>query len=392
MKHLHLMRYYLVYLFIGIAMGLSIPLLSVYLQDELSFSGTQVGTILAATALFQIIALPIWGLVTDKIKSAKKSLVISVFLSAIFVTFQAFTNDYNIYLMVVILFIIARSPIFALYDDILLTVAHKYNTSYGQIRSLCSFGFAIATFIGYFFAGIFGFNSIFILAGILFALSFLILLTSEDIEYKSDNKIHIKTDVPMLLKNKSFIVISFVMVFLLGIVNTNISFVSSYMSVLNATESQISLAIFISAIIELPLLWTVKHIYKHLNLSYIVIILCIINILKYSMMFIFSNILVIFIFAPIHGITYALSYPIAIEYIKVKVPKKVLATSFALHGAAVALGQTIFTYAAGYLFDITADVRVYFILFGILSIVPLLFIKNIKNNDYNSFKDYKLEE
>ncbi len=380
-KALNITRYFMAYLFIGLAIGSYFPILTAYLKSDLKNTPIQISTLMAIITIVPIFTLPIWGIITDTIKSPKRSLIVALIFSAILIFLLAFIRTYLLFFLVITIFMIFRAPIFALFDEILINVSKNEKVNYGTIRSGGSLGFAISAFIGSYFAQRYGHSSvIFILSGIYFLIVILFIFTCEDVHYKDKEKINIKNDMPILFKNKYFLIICLLIGITYGVNDTNLPYISTYLQQIANSDRYTSLAIFLSVFIEFPMLYLTKYIYRIVSIKQIFLFINIINVIRYSLFFLFPTTATILLLAAFHGLTYSLSYPIVIQYTSENVRKKVLATSYALLSAIVAIITASITYITGFILNSSIHFQNIFIFFIFMHTINVILILVLLKN------------
>jgi len=123
---------------------------TVYLQG-LSFTAFQIGAMSAAFTTINIVAPPMWGVVSDRLRSVKKVFALCFFSSAVFWLIMPFSVRWFsplIVLLILPLYRIVGAPTMALHDGwIVRHVNHDRRVGFGHIRMWGSLGFAIVAFI-----------------------------------------------------------------------------------------------------------------------------------------------------------------------------------------------------------------------------------------------------
>lgn len=391
-KTISIIKYFTAYLFIGLAIGSYYPILSSYLEEDLFLSGKQTGLILAITPIISIIVLPIWGMLTDVIKSPKKTLFTALLFSSIVVFSLSVVNTYISFLILISIFMIFRAPIFTLYDEILIGVCKEKEINYGFLRMAGSLGFSVALFFGMFYSKIYGNHVQFIISSLFFLIVSLLILLIEDVKYKEKEKINLKRDLPVLFKNKYYIIITILFSITFGALDSNLVYIGNYIEKFSYTDKYVPWAIFLSASIEIPILFSTKYLYKKLSLKQIILFINVINIFRYLMMFLFPTYISVLILAPIHGITFGLGYPILVRFISDKIKKKVLASAYAFNGAIYALFTSIISYLTGFIIDLFPfRIHYIFILYIFLYCLNTFFIiVFLRKYDYHVNEEMKL--
>jgi MFS family permease len=385
-KRIKMFKYFLAYLFIGLAVGSYLPILASYLKNDLSFDGSKVGTITAVTILVSIVTLPIWGLITDKIKSPKKTLLMSLVLSSILIAMVSMVSSFIGFLIFISIFMVFRAPVFGLYDEILIEVCKNNQINYGTMRIGGSLGYASSLLIGTVFTRIYGNHVLFLLSALFFLIVATFILLTEDVGYQHKETIHIKVDIPILLRNQTFMAIIAVYAITFGLLDANMTYMSTYLREFSGGDDYISIAVFLSSIIELPILYSTRFIYKRFNIKQLFLFVNMINILRYVLMFLFPTTMVVLILAPLHGITFGLGYPIIIQFIKDHVKGHVLATAYTIFNALLALMTAVFNLISGILLDVLNDkIHYLFILYFSVYALNIVFICIVlKNQQYKA--------
>src|SRR5690625_3604387 len=120
--------------------------LPLYLKFK-GLSGTEIGWVLAIGPFASIISQPFWGYLSDKYKTVKTMLIISVvgMLIASVVFFQM--NHLLAILMIGAIFYFFSSPVGALSDSLAQRRANNLGVSFGSIRTWGSIGFAFSSLV-----------------------------------------------------------------------------------------------------------------------------------------------------------------------------------------------------------------------------------------------------
>ena len=113
--------------------------------DERGFSNTHIGLILTVTSLVAIVAQPLWGFVSDKIRSLKRTFIFCLITCMVLVPVLAMTQQTSLIFILMIVIMVFMSPFMAFMDTWtvqgLKTIPGDH--SYGSIRLWGSVGFMI---------------------------------------------------------------------------------------------------------------------------------------------------------------------------------------------------------------------------------------------------------
>jgi MFS transporter, PPP family, 3-phenylpropionic acid transporter len=385
MKHHKMAKYFLAYVFIGLAVGSYLPILSTYLKNDLNFKGSQVGAITAVTILVSIFTLPIWGYLTDKIQSPKKTLLISLVVSSILIAFASVIDTFGGFIILISVFMMFRAPVFSLYDEILVGICKQNKVNFGTMRIGGSLGYASSLIVGSFFTRYYGNHVLFLLSALFFFIVATVILISEDVDYKAKEPIHLKVDLPILFKNKTFWIVVLIHSITIGVLDSNMTYMSTYLNEFSQSDQYLSIAVFLSAIIELPVLYSTKFIYRKISFKPLFIFLTVLNLLRYLLLFLFPTKETVLILAPLHGVTFGLGYPIMIQFIKDHVRDKVLATALTLFNALLALFTAVFNFFSGMLIDVLTNMHYLFIFYMTIYLVNgFIIMFGLKNHHYKA--------
>ncbi|MBD3243025.1 MAG: MFS transporter, partial [Chitinivibrionales bacterium] len=95
-------------------MGSVLPILSLYLRNNLGFSGTQTGTVLAMSALAASTAPFVGALVADKLLSAERLLAVCHLLAAVLMLLLSRLSSFWLVLLLYLCYMVAIRPTIAL--------------------------------------------------------------------------------------------------------------------------------------------------------------------------------------------------------------------------------------------------------------------------------------
>lgn len=122
--------------------------LTVFLQS-IGFTASQVGIVNAANSAVGIVSGPVWGMLSDKIRSVKKTMVACIFSTLVLQLFIPASTSISVagiplimlYMPVVVFF---SNPSMLLLDSWAIQSSHKHRFTYSSVRSMGSLSWAIA--------------------------------------------------------------------------------------------------------------------------------------------------------------------------------------------------------------------------------------------------------
>ena len=141
------LRFQLVYFALYGTMACYYPFLPLYLEER-NLTYSQMGVVFALNSLVGIIAQPIWGYVTDKHLTKRKTLLISSIFCAILALNFHIARSYAYILTSVFLLVIFQSVTSPMCDACSYETIDSTNAfSFGQVRFLGSVGFAVISLL-----------------------------------------------------------------------------------------------------------------------------------------------------------------------------------------------------------------------------------------------------
>lgn len=237
------------------------PFMAIYYQNR-GLNYSQIGILFAINSLIVVIAQPLWGIISDKYLSKKKSLALVLGFSSVIIMGFVFAKSFLIILITVILFTIFQSPTLSINDALCYEVVESYSTiQYGKMRIMGSVGYAVialalapAIKISSIDASFFSFT--------LFAVLGILVLRGINVNKRSVMSVLDLKDIVSIIKNKKFILLGVSAL----IVSSSMSSNSNYLAILiqktGGDVSNIGLLWFIVAMSELPAFFMGNRIIK----------------------------------------------------------------------------------------------------------------------------------
>ena len=179
---------------------------SVYFQS-LGFSASETGKITALNLIIGVITIPVWGLLSDKIRSAKKILIINLIGTSLFYCLiPAVANSFNgilIILMIVAISSVFRSPISTLVDNIVIKSCNKWGINYGFLMAIGCLGAAMTSIMLGITIPSIGAEKTFIFVPLIILLMLgVVIFTKEERNNNNETK---KVDIRITFKNYYFV-------------------------------------------------------------------------------------------------------------------------------------------------------------------------------------------
>lgn len=123
-------------------LSMFIPFLPLYFSDR-GLSETQIGTIIGIGGFITLIAQPLWGMISDRLRTIRKVLLLLVICCTITGYSLYSTDSYPLILLFVMLTYFFLMPIDPLTESLNFRVAESEGISYGSLRTYGALGYAV---------------------------------------------------------------------------------------------------------------------------------------------------------------------------------------------------------------------------------------------------------
>lgn len=311
----------LIYLMTYGTMACYYPFLNIYFKEK-GLSYTEIGIGFALNSIISVIAQPIWGYITDKYLTKKKTIVITLVASSIVALGFVFASKYYMIVALIMLFMWFQSAVSPVSDAYCYDFMEiDKNLQYGQVRLMGSAGYAVTSLL----LGIaIQKTSIDITVYTYLIISFIVILILRTIKFEGKHggkKIDI-SDINYLLKNKKYIIFIVSVVFISIALGANGSYIAVLIDKTGGDVSKLGLLWFIVAMSELPVLFFGSKLLKKYGELNLYIISMIIYIIRYLLDSYCSSYTVVIGIQILQGITFTLYLVAAMQYInKISEPK-----------------------------------------------------------------------
>ncbi len=328
---------------------------NIYLED-LGFKGAQIGTlnaILQATIFFVV---TFWGMIADK-KGIRPALRIVAFATAISVFFLKDINSFSWLILYIPLLTVFYHPIGPLTDAMATEYSQEFKQhSFGGFRLWGSLGWAIASIIGGVLFMHIPLNFIFPLSSAMFLLSLIFLSTRKKRKTFRPNFQGVNTNE--LIKNKSLLLFSVLMIFY-GVVYSPInSYLNLYFTELNAGNNIVGYAYAIMAASEIPLFLLGTKLLKRFGANRLILYAICVMLIRLLIYGFFPKPIIGLITGGLQGITLSFFLVGAVDYLQQLLPERHATAQSLIWGLYVGLGQTAGNLFIGGLIDNTGMVGV----------------------------------
>ncbi|HYF82082.1 MAG TPA: MFS transporter [Clostridia bacterium] len=372
------LRFELLYFALYGTMACYYPFLPLYLESR-NLTYTQIGIVFALNSLVGIIAQPIWGFITDKRLTKKKTLFISSVFSAILIFNFLAAHSFIYIIASIVMLIIFQSITSPMCDAYSYEVIEQTGAfSYGQVRLVGSIGFALISVGLGKVIQLTDLRVSFILYSILFAITAYLVFG-----IKTEGKANIKRpsirDVLDTIKQFKFMVF----VFSVLLVNIALGANSSYISVLvkktGGSVAILGFVWFVVAISEIPAFFFGSHLQKRFGELNIYLWAVGLYVLRFFLCSIEQSYLSVIAIQLLQGVTFPLYLMGAMQYLYKIIPEQIKASGITiLSSLGFGLGSFIGNLGGGMLLESHGVYSLYRVLsvFCLLSFLVGIYLKS----------------
>nr|WP_179122174.1 MFS transporter [Caloramator quimbayensis] len=356
------------------------PFLTMYFQMR-GIPYYKIGILYAVNSLISIIALPIWGVISDKYSGKRKVIFITMILCSILILLFLFTKSFEAILFSLIIFMTFQSPILSITDAYCYEIIEKNKgLQFGKIRLMGSLGYAIAALLLGILIKKLGIEFSFISYSILMLCTILILKT---IKFKGKRtRIPIDFyDISKLIRDKKFVLIVISAMFASISMGANGNYISILIQKTGGDVSKLGIVWFVIAMSELPFLFLGNKIMKKtgvLNLYIIGILFFVIRFFLSSQCTSYNAVILV---QFMQSITFPLYLLTTIEYININSTSNLKTSALtAFTALAGGLGGLLGNIGGGFILQIK-DIFFLYKVLGISCIISLIVALILKKYD-----------
>ncbi|GGH84430.1 PPP family 3-phenylpropionic acid transporter [Pullulanibacillus pueri] len=300
-----------------------VSFLPIYLKYK-GLDGEQIGLLLAVGPFAALISQPIWGYLSDKYHSVKRSLLICLIGLLISSCLFFNMNTFVTLILFAVAFYFFTSPISGLGDSLSQRKSAELNISFGSIRMWGSIGFATSSLLIGQLLGKIGVQ--YMLFPYLFygSLAFIVCFFLPDVKGEGTS-IRIR-DIWRLLKNIPFLTFLLLVVFVTITHRANDSFISLYLTELGGGEGLIGWAWFVgvaseATVFALGTLW-----FRRFHELFFISAAALLYSIRWFIYSLVGSPLIIVGLQVMHGICFGIFYLASFSYVTKLIPKDLQST------------------------------------------------------------------
>lgn len=347
-------------------------LASVYMNEVVGLSLSNIGLMMSVLPLISVFFQPIWGGVAD-VTGKRRGVLQGLMLAAALVTFAItmFTKSYivvGLYFMYQV-FLCGQGP---LTDSIAIQIAEDTpKASFGFIRIWGSIGYAVGAIIVALVANQMGLKWSFYTASLAFFIGFILTRGIKETRIITA-KSHFKADLKTLLKEKKYLFILVYSFLLVGGVFSSDQYLGLFIRSVDIDVSMIGVLTFISVCFEVPFMFYSKRLIEKLNPYKLLLLMNIIAVARMFILSISSSIPFFLLAGILRGIIVGIFIPLFIELICEITPKAVVTSAVAIYTAVSSgIANFIFTLTGGILAE-QLGYQTLYLSYGVMMLIPLV--------------------
>jgi PPP family 3-phenylpropionic acid transporter len=225
-------------------LSMFITFLPVYLAEQ-GLQPAQIGFIIGTGGFITIITQPLWGMISDKMRTIRKILILLVLISSVIGYFLYSSSSFFLLILFAMLLYFFLMPIDPLLESLNFSISEKFSVSYGSVRTYGALGYAVTSLLTGYVMSYFGAHSLSLLFVGIGLISLLISWKMSDVPV---------TGKPVTLSSlKHFISNKETLMFLLLVfvcsvpARMNDTFLGIYIRELGGTPELIGQAFFLAA-------------------------------------------------------------------------------------------------------------------------------------------------
>ncbi|TCP26652.1 PPP family 3-phenylpropionic acid transporter [Scopulibacillus darangshiensis] len=358
----HLSIYYF-FVFCGI--GGVFPLLSVYFDQELHLSGTEIGTIMSIGPVITLLLQPIWGLICDYTRKPKTVLTATLILTGLVGMLYLLANDYLWLLFIAGFLAVFQSAIIPISDSISVSYTQKIRADYGSIRLWGALGFAFSAFFMGKISEWTGLKVIFICLA--FSLLTGALLVRKMPDSGGEFQVDLRSGLRDLMKIPKFVLFIFATFLIFGPVQGNNVYFGLLIGQLGGSIVGIGAAFLVAAGTEAPFMRLCGPWIRKRGFLLVTLLAALVSCLRWFFYFLEPDVMLVYVSTIAQGFSVGLFIPAALSYVKHISPDEVTATAVSLYSAAgTGLGNWFCVFFGGLLLD-AFNISAVYLFYGVMT-------------------------
>ncbi|WP_063845944.1 MFS transporter [Paenibacillus sp. FJAT-27812] len=259
---------------------------AIYLQS-IGMSTMEIGTLMAGGPVVSIIANPLWGYLSDRLRNVKRSLIIMLIGSMLIMQLVFLFESYTIIYTSMLFFFFFQMPLFSQTNSLILNSIEGTGLNFGAFRLFGSLGWALMAVAAGPVIGQIGIERLWIIYTVMMLISLAFAFTLPKGEVKGAAPAG-KVNYRSMFVNRTFLLF-LIIGLVISIPNSmNSTFITLYIKEMGGDASLIGWSAFWSSIFEIPIFLLLDR-YLKKNARTMVLCLIVISVLFTLRWFLMSH-------------------------------------------------------------------------------------------------------
>lgn len=356
-------RLFFVCLYAGF--GILFPLFSVYLQQEVKLSGTQIGLLLSIGPIVMIFAQPLWGVVCDLTQRSKAVLITAMMMTGLSAVGFFLTRDYPFMLGIMAMLSVFQAALVPISDSMTMSYVQRTDGDYGRFRLWGAVGFAVAAYVMGMAAQWWGVSVIFAAFALMMGMGAWMAgyMTDERVSLK----LNLREGLSRLLRNRRYVLFLLAAFCIMGPIQANNAYFSLLFQSLGGTVAASGLGFLLAAGSEVPFMRLAQTWIKRYGILAMVLLSALVAGIRWGLYFTEPPLWLVYASTILQGVSTGLFIPAALAYVVDITPRDVRLTGVALYTSmGNGLGNWFFTFLGGVMID-RFSVFTAYLFFGFLT-------------------------
>lgn len=377
-------KYNLLFLYISLFAGLGVffPFHSIYLQETLKFSSSQIGLLFALSSLFVIVTVIFSGIIADKLQNPGFIFMICGISTIVFLIPYTFVKTFSIMIILYLFINGLRSSLMPLLDTIALDYTYKNSENYGLYRAVGSFAFITSAMLMGFLLDIFkDYTNIFLYGQIITLIFGVYFITKQENIYINNSNVNITlSDIKLLLKNKLFLLVANIMALGYATIQVSQAYISLSILELGGSNNIVGLSILFLVIPEVLLFGYVNWFLKRNSHHKLMLFALILLVFRWIILLNTNSLIILLLVSMIHGIIMTFVVIVGLDYIKKIVQPHLLSSAMSSYISLTNLYFAILSLFVGFSATSGSYRNSYFVylISSLIAIMILLYTINFK--------------
>ncbi len=352
---------------------------TVYLQTN-GFPASTIGALNALCSGVAIFTTMFWGMISDRINSVKKTLILVASVAAVLYACTPLLPlgaSYTVIMFFVYYPLINafRSAFPPLMDNLCVRTCADKRLNYGLFRSCGSFTFTIGSLIVVWVINTFGLDYAFFASGFIYIPGIIAVMFAYDPKTKVSTGKKVKVNPKLLLKNYYYVTLLIFVSLAFIALSAEFSFITYFMQSVGVSADNLGTFLAVRALCEIPLLLFSGKLRAKFKLKYMIMfaISCM-AIECFFLAFIANDLTTVMIGAVLFGLGNGMFIGSIPFYLFHLAPPELKATAQTVYSSVCAVSGIIGNLVGGFVFEAIGAKSFYLVLGCVLIIAITVFI------------------